>query len=299
MNNIDMFLDQLMAKDTTAIQTIPTDKLHPFPQHPFKVQDNEEMAELTESIKELGVLTPLVVRPMGSDEYEVISGHRRLHACKKAGISSVPVVVHDIDRDAAAIALVDSNLHREHILPSEKAFAYKMKADALSHQGKRTDLTSGQLVPKSDDNRTSAEIGEAYGESYKTVQRYIRLTYLHPKLLEYVDEGRIAFTPAVELSYLNDIEQQDLIQTIESEDCTPSLSQAVRMKKLSQQGLLDDDKILEIMSEEKANQKERIKIPTEKLRKYFPRNFSASQIEDAIIKMCEAQYRKKQQQKER
>lgn len=171
--------------------------------------------------------------------------------------------------------------------------------EAMSRQGYRSDLTSGQLVPKSDDNRTSAEIGEAYGESYKTVQRYIRLTYLHPKLLEYVDEGRIAFTPAVELSYLNDIEQEDLIQTIESEDCTPSLSQAVRMKKLSQAGELDDDKIFEIMSEEKANQKERIKIPAEKLRKYFPRDFSASQIEDAIIKMCEAQYRKKQQQKER
>ena len=166
--------------------------------------------------------------------------------------------------------------------------------EAKSRQGHRTDLTSGQLVPKSDDNRTSAEIGEPYGESYKTVQRYIRLTYLRPKLLEYVDEGRIAFTPAVELSYLNDIEQQDLIQTIESEDCTPSLSQAVRMKKLSQQGLLDDDKILEIMSEEKANQKERIKIPTEKLRKYFPKNYSTSQIEEAIIKMCEANYKRRQ-----
>ena len=201
-----------------------------------------------------------------------------------------------MDRDNAAIALVDSNLHRDNISPSEKAFAYKLKMEAMSRQGHRTDLTSGQLVPKSDDNRTSAEIGEPYGESYKTVQRYIRLTYLRPKLLEYVDEGRIAFTPAVELSYLNDIEQQDLIQTIESEDCTPSLSQAVRMKKLSQQGLLDDDKILEIMSEEKANKKERIKIPTEKLRKYFPKNYSTSQIEEAIIKMCEANYKRRQKQ---
>ena len=160
MNNIELFLDQLMARDTTAIQTIPTDKLHPFPQHPFKVQDNEEMTELTESIKELGVLTPLVVRPLENGEYEVISGHRRLFACKKLGVREVPAIVHNIDRDQAAIALVDSNLHREHILPSEKAFAYKMKADALSHQGKRTDLTSGQVVPKLDANRTTAAIGE-------------------------------------------------------------------------------------------------------------------------------------------
>lgn len=221
-------------------------------------------------------------------------GHRRLFASKRAGLTEVPALVVEMDRDNAAIALVDSNLHRDNISPSEKAFAYKLKMEAMSRQGYRSDLTSGQVVPKSDDNRTSAEIGEAYGESYKTVQRYIRLTCLHPKLLEYVDEGRIAFTPAVELSYLNDIEQQDLIQTIESEDCTPSLSQAVRMKKLSQQGRLDDDKIGEIMAEEKANQKERIKIPTERVRKYFPKSFSNSQIEDAIVKMCEAQYRKKQ-----
>ena len=274
-------------------------KLKEFENHPYKVKHDDEMEMLIESIKEHGILSPIIVRPLENDEYEIISGERRLFASKRAGLTEVPALVVEMDRDNAAIALVDSNLHRDNISPSEKAFAYKLKMEAMSRQGHRTDLTSGQLVPKSDDNRTSAEIGEAYGESYKTVQRYIRLTYLHPKLLEYVDEGRIAFTPAVELSYLNDIEQQDLIQTIESEDCTPSLSQAVRMKKLSQQGLLDDDKILEIMSEEKANQKERIKIPAEKLRKYFPRDFSASQIEDAIIKMCEAQYRKKQQQKER
>ena len=274
-------------------------KLKDFENHPYKVKHDDEMEMLIESIKEHGILSPIIARPLENGEYEIISGHRRLFASKRAGLTEVPALVVEMDRDNAAIALVDSNLHRDNISPSEKAFAYKLKMEAMSRQGHRTDLTSGQVVPKSDDNRTSAEIGEAYGESYKTVQRYIRLTNLHPKLLEYVDEGRIAFTPAVELSYLNDIEQQDLIQTIESEDCTPSLSQAVRMKKLSQQGLLDDDKILEIMSEEKANQKERIKIPTEKLRKYFPRDFSASQIEDAIIKMCEAQYRKKQQQKER
>lgn len=281
------------------MQKLDVTKLKEFENHPYKVKHDDEMEMLIESIKEHGILSPIIVRPLENGEYEIISGHRRLFASKRAGLTEVPALVVEMDRDNAAIALVDSNLHRDNISPSEKAFAYKLKMEAMSRQGYRSDLTSGQLVPKSDDNRTSAEIGEAYGESYKTVQRYIRLTYLHPKLLEYVDEGRIAFTPAVELSYLNDIEQQDLIQTIESEDCTPSLSQAVRMKKLSQQGLLDDDKIFEIMSEEKANQKERIKIPTEKLRKYFPKDFSASQIEDAIIKMCEAQYRKKQQQKER
>ncbi len=281
------------------MQKLDVTKLKEFENHPYKVKHDDEMEMLIDSIKEHGILSPIIVRPLENAEYEIISGHRRLFASKRAGLTEVPALVVEMDRDNAAIALVDSNLHRDNILPSEKAFAYKLKMDAMSRQGHRTDLTSGQLVPKSDDNRTSAEIGEPYGESYKTVQRYIRLTYLHPKLLEYVDEGRIAFTPAVELSYLNDIEQQDLIQAIESEDCTPSLSQAVRMKKLSQQGLLDDDKIFEIMSEEKANQKERIKIPTEKLRKYFPKNYSTSQIEEAIIKMCEAQYRKKQQQKER
>ncbi len=278
------------------MQNLDVTKLKEFENHPYKVKHDDEMEMLIESIKEHGILSPIIVRPLENDEYEIISGHRRLFASKRAGLTEVPALVIEMDRDNAAIALVDSNLHRDNISPSEKAFAYKLKMEAMSRQGHRTDLTSGQLVPKSDDNRTSAEIGEPYGESYKTLQRYIRLTYLHPKLLEYVDEGRIAFTPAVELSYLNDIEQQDLIQTIESEDCTPSLSQAVRMKKLSQAGKLDDDKILEIMSEEKVNQKERIKIPTEKLRKYFPRDFSTSQIEDAIIKMCEANYKRRQKQ---
>ena len=278
------------------IQNIDITKLKAFENHPYKVKDDEEMELLTDSIKENGILSPIIARPLKNGEYEIISGHRRLFASKRAGLTEVPALVVEMDRDNAAIALVDSNLHRDNISPSEKAFAYKLKMEAMSRQGHRTDLTSGQVVPKSDDNRTSAEIGEPYGESYKTVQRYIRLTYLHPKLLEYVDEGRIAFTPAVELSYLNDIEQQDLIQAIESEDCTPSLSQAVRMKKLSQAGELDDDKIFEIMSEEKANQKERIKIPTERVRKYFPESYTKSQIEDAIVKLCEAHYKRRQQQ---
>ena len=274
---------------------IEVDKLKPFENHPYYVKDDDEMLNLTQSISENGILSPLIVRPIENDEYEVISGHRRLHAGIKARMDKVPALIYEIDKDAAVIALVDSNLHRDNVLPSERAFAYKMKMEALSHQGKRTDLTSAQVEPK-----LSAEIiGESENISRETVKRYIRLTNLLPKLLEYVDEGRIAFTPAVELSYLNDIEQQDLIQTIESEDCTPSLSQAVRMKKLSQQGLLDDDKIFEIMSEEKANQKERIKIPTERVRKFFPESYTKSQIEDAIVKLCEAHYKRRQKQQER
>ena len=269
---------------------IEVEKLKPFENHPYYVKDDDEMMNLTQSIKENGILSPLIVRPIENNEYEVISGHRRLHAGIKAGMDKVPALIYEMDRDAAVIALVDSNLHRDNVLPSERAFAYKMKMEALSHQGKRTDLTLEQVAPK----LSTEIIGESENISKDTVKRYIRLTNLLPKLLEYVDEGRIAFTPAVELSYLNDIEQQDLIQTIESEDCTPSLSQAVRMKKLSQAGELDDDKILEIMSEEKANQKERIKIPTERVRKYFPKDFTNTQIEDTIIRLCENYYKKQQ-----
>ena len=267
---------------------IEVDKLKPFENHPYYVKDDDEMTNLTQSIKENGILSPLIVRPIENNEYEVISGHRRLHAGIKAGMDKFPALVYEMDRDAAAIALVDSNLQRDNVLPSERAFAYKMKMEALSHQGKRTDLTLEQVAPK----LSTEIIGDSENISKDTVKRYIRLTNLLPKLLEYVDEGRIAFTPAVELSYLNDIEQQDLIQTIESEDCTPSLSQAVRMKKLSQAGELDDDKILEIMSEEKANQKERIKIPTERVRKFFPKDFTNSQIEETIIRLCENYYKK-------
>ena len=276
------------------ITNIEIEKLKPFENHPYKVVENEEMNNLTQSIKENGILSPLIVRPIENGEYEIVSGHRRLFAVKQAGLTEIPAIVCEMDRDAATVTLVDSNLHRENILPSEKAFAYKLKAEALSHQGKRTDLTLEQIAPK----LSTETIGESENISKDTVKRYIRLTNLLPKLLEFVDEGRIAFTPAVELSYLNDIEQQDLIEIIESEDCTPSLSQAVRMKKSSQQGLLTDDKILEIMSEEKANQKERIKIPTERVRKFFPQSYSTSQIEEAIIKLCETHYRKKQRKQQ-
>ena len=281
-------------------KNILIEKLHAFENHPYKVQDNEEMERLSESIREHGVLSPIIVRPKENteDEYEIISGHRRVMASKKAGIAEVPALIVSLDRDAAAIVLVDSNLHREHILPSEKAFAYKMKADAMAHQGWRSDLTSGQVVPKSDDNRTTAMIGEDMGDSYKTVQRYIRLTNLIPEILEYVDEGRISFTPAVELSYLNEQEQYDLLEQMEINDCTPSLSQACRFKKISYEQGLTPEVIAEIMSEEKANQKEMFKVPMERIRKYIPKG-NAKQTEDFVLKACEHYYKVLQRKKER
>lgn len=270
---------------------IPVSKLRPFEGHPFKVKDDEEMNTLIESVQTQGILSPLIVRLIeNTDEYEVISGHRRLHAAVKAGITEVPALIYALDRDAAAIVLVDSNLHREHILPSEKAFAYKMKADAMNHKGWRTDLTSGQVVPKSDDNRTTAQIGADTGDSYKTVQRYIRLTNLIPEILQYVDDGRISFTPAVELSYLNEQEQYDLLEQMELNDCTPSLSQACRFKKMSQEEGLTPEVIAAVMSEEKANQREMFKVPMERIRQYVP-NANAKQAEDFVMKACE-HYRK-------
>ena len=271
---------------------IAIDKLHAFENHPYKVQDNEEMETLAESIKEHGIVSPVIVRPLENttDEYEIISGHRRVMASRKAGITEVPALVVSLDRDAAAIVLVDSNLHREHILPSEKAYAYKMKAEALEHKGFRTDLTSVQLAPR----LATEQIAEDVGTSKDTIKRYIRLTNLIPEILQYVDDGRISFTPAVELSYLNEVEQQDLLEQIEENDCTPSLSQACRFKKISQAEGLTPEVIAEIMSEDKANQKERIKIPAEKLRKYFPKNYTVEQIENEIIKLCEKNYRNKQ-----
>ena len=281
-------------------KNILIEKLHAFENHPYKVQDNEEMECLSESIREHGVLSPIIVRPKENteDEYEIISGHRRVMASRKAGIAEIPALIVSLDRDAAAIVLVDSNLHREHILPSEKAFAYKMKADAMAHQGWRSDLTSGQVVPKSDDNRTTAMIGEDMGDSYKTVQRYIRLTNLIPEILEYVDEGRISFTPAVELSYLNEQEQYDLLEQMEINDCTPSLSQACRFKKIRYEQGLTPEVIAEIMSEEKANQREMFKVPMERIRKYIPKG-NAKQTEDFVLKACEHYYKVLQRKKER
>ena len=264
---------------------IPVSKLRPFEWHPFKVKDDEEMNTLIESVQTVGILSPLIVRPIeNTEEYEVISGHRRLHAAVKAGITEVPALVVSLDRDAAAIVLVDSNLLREHILPSEKAFAYKMKADALAHQGFRADLTSDQLGPK----LTVEMISES--DSASQVKRYIRLTKLIPEILQYVDAGRIAFTPAVELSYLNEQEQYDLLEQMELNDCTPSLSQACRFKKMSQEQGLTPEVIAAVISEEKANQREMFKVPLERIRQYIP-NANAKQAEDFVLKACEY-YRK-------
>lgn len=267
---------------------ISIEKLHPFDGHPFKVKDDDEMNTLIESIQTQGILSPLIVRPIeDTDKYEVISGHRRLHAAIKAGIAEVPALIYALDRDAAAIAVVDSNLHREHILPSEKAFAYKLKMEALSHQGKRTDLTLSQLATKLD---TATEIGNCSGESRDTVYRYIRLTHLIPELLDLMDEGKIALMVGEALSYLGDKEQYAVLEQCEVNDCTPSYAQAVEMKKRYQDGNLTADNISEILSREKANQRETIKISTEKLRKYAP-NADAKQLEDFILKACE-HYRK-------
>ena len=271
-----------------TVKNIPTNKIYPFEGHPFKVQDNEEMNALIESIQEQGILSPLIVRPKENtdDEYEIVSGHRRFRAAVKAGIKEVPALIVPLDRDEAAIAVVDSNLHREHLLPSEKAFAYKLKMEALRHQGKAL----SQVATKSD---SAAEIGKASNESRDTVFRYIRLTNLIPPILDMVDEGRIAFTPAVELSYLLPEEQRDLLSEIQYNDCTPNLSQAQRIKELSMQGFFSKERLSAIMCEEKANQKERLKIPVERVRKFFPKNYTTAQMEDEIIKMCEIRFRKR------
>ena len=266
-------------------------KLRPFPGNPYKVRDDIEMDNLTQSIRESGILTPLIVRPIeNTDEYEVISGHRRLHAAQKAGITEVPALIYALDRDAAAIAVVDSNLHREHILPSEKAFAYKLKMEALSHQGKRTDLTLSQVATKLD---TATEIGNCSGESRDTVYRYIRLTYLISEFLEKMDQGEIALSVGVELSFLDESSQREVLEQCAINDCTPSYSQAWRMHRADREGTLTTAVIQTIMSEEKANQKARLKIPMERIRKFFPQSYTAAQIEDAVVKLCERDYRRR------
>ena len=275
----------------TKAEYLPIEKLRPFEGHPFKVADNEEMDQLVESIMTQGVLTPLVVRFLENGEYEVISGHRRLHACKRAGIESVPALITEMDRDAAVIALVDSNLHREHILPSEKAFAYKLKMDAMSHQG-----TSCQVGTKL---RTDAVVGESVGESARQVQRYIRLTNLIPGILQMVDDGRIALTPAVEISYLTNREQRELLETMECEDCTPSLSQAIQLKLLSQSGNLDIYTIFDILTQRKPNQQEKISFRTEDVRKFFPQSYTTAQMQDVILRLLEGYQRQRQRSQER
>ena len=290
MKNTDLLLDDLLGKVPPKTVNLDISKLHPFEGHPYKVLDDEEMEALVESIRTQGVLTPLVVRPMEEDAYEIISGHRRLHACKKAGITTVPALIYSLDRNAAAIALVDSNLHREKILPSEKAFAYKLKLEAMNRQGQRSDLTSDQVGRKLE----SADIvALESGDSKTQIRRYIRLTYLLPELLQKVDEGQIAFTPAVHLSYLSPAEQGWVLDEMERNDCTPSVGQAYHLKEHSMAGTLTKDFVAGLMSQEKANQKERLKIPMDRIRKYFPKYYTTAQMEDAIVKMCEAQFRRR------
>ena len=278
-----------MTERNAQAAYLPIDKLKPFEGHPFQVKDDAEMDQLVYSILTQGLLTPISVRPIENNEYEVISGHRRLHACKKAGIETVPALIYALNRDEATIAMVDSNLHREKILPSEKAFAYKLKLDAIKHQGK----TSRQVVGKSE----SADL-VSDGESGRQVQRYIRLTELIPEILQMVDDGKIALTPAVELSYLTKQEQKDLLETMESEDCTPSLSQAIHMKRLSQAGELDIDRIFDMLREPKANQIDKISFRTADIRKYFPKTYSAARIHEHILKLLEVDFRKRQRSRE-
>ena len=267
-------------------------KLHPFEGHPFKVQDNEEMDALVESIQSQGILTPLIVRKKENttDEYEIISGHRRYRAAMKAGLETVPAFIYTLDRNAAAIMLVDCNLHRERLLPSEKAFAYKMKLDAMKRQGCRTDLTSDQVGRKLESTEMMALVAD---DSKSQIRRYIRLTNLIPELLQKVDDGQIALTPAVELSFLQEHEQRQLLDEMGRTDATPNLSQSQRLRIFSRDGRLSPDVICAIMSEEKANQKERLRIPVDRVKQFFPKSYTTARMEEEIIKLCEAQYRRR------
>ena len=272
-------------------KVLKTKDLYPFPDNPFHVAEDETLSELAESIKEFGIVTPIITRPKeDGNGYEVIAGQRRVRASELAGINTVPAFVLPLDRDRAIITLVDSNLQRENILPSERAFAYKMKSEAMKRQGFRTDLTSSQVVTKL---RTDDKVAQGFGVGRMTVQRFIRLTELIPPILQMVDEGKIALTPAVELSFLKKDEQENLFATMESEEATPSLSQAQRMKRMSQSGQLDMDMIFSIMTEEKGNQKETLKINTSKLKKYFPKNTTPKQMEETIIKLLERELQRK------
>ena len=283
---------------------IPLDKLHPFPDHPYKVKDNEEMDRLVNSILEYGILTPILARPIENTdgELEILSGHRRCHAAKKAFLSAVPTIVCALTRDEAAILVVDSNLHRERLLPSEKAKAYKLKFDALKHQGRYDYVydndTSGQVVPKPDDRRTSALIGEAMGESYKTVDRYIRLTELIPELMSLVDSGRIAFSVGVELSYLTEEQQHEISFDAEMLERTPSYSQAVRMHKEQNLGTLTIERMQEIMNEEKPNQKEHLSLPMERISKYIPKGYTPKQAQEYVESVLEQAYKRRMRARE-
>lgn len=278
---------------TEQIQQLPIDELHPFVNHPFKVQDDEAMAETVESISQRGILSPLIARPRAEGGYEIISGHRRQYAAKKAGLDTVPVIVRNMTDDDAIILLVDSNIQRENILPSERAFAFKMKMDAIKRQGARSDLTSAQVASK----LSSEKIGEDSGMSKDTVKRYIRLTNLIPKLLELVDDKKISFTPAVELSYLDAKQQCDFMEVMDTTQNAPSLSQAQRIKKLAQQGKFSYDAVYDIMNEVKKSELDTVTIKNETLRKYFPRSYTPRQMEEKIIQLLEAWQQQRQQAK--
>ena len=281
---------------TEYVTNIPVEKLKPFPNHPFQVRDDDSMRETVESIKTYGVLQPAIVRPSKDGDYEILSGHRRKRACELAGRKTIPAIVRELDDDAAIIFMVDSNLQRENILPSERAAAYKMKMEALKRQGVRTDLTSSQVETKL---RSDQKVAEEAGESRAQIQRYIRLTELQPELQQMVDEKKMAFTPAVEISYLKPDEQRMLLDTISSEQATPSLSQAQRLKKLSQSGELTDDSMLSIMSEQKKPERNDLTIPADVLEKFFPRSFTPMKMQEVIIKLLESWQRKRQQSRER
>ena len=279
------------------VRVVPIKYIDDSPDHPFQVRDDEEMMSLVESIATFGVITPVIARKTADERYELISGHRRKRACELLHIDTLPIIVRDLSREEGIILMVDSNLQREHILPSEKAFAYKMKMDAMKRQGQRNDLTCAQVEHKLGEGKTRDMIADENGESREQVRRYIRLTELIPQLLQMVDEGKIAFRPAVELSYLEKEEQEDLLETIESEDCTPSLAQAIRMKGLSRDNQLDMDKIFEIMTEEKANQKEKLRIPMERVESFFKRGTPPSVMIETVIKALELYRRALNQQK--
>ena len=278
------------------VQQIPIDALHPFTNHPFKVLDDEAMTRTVESIAQYGVLAPLIARPRPEGGYEIISGHRRQYAAKLAGLDTLPVIVRQMSDDAAVILMVDSNLQREHILPSERAFAYKMKLEALKNQGARSDLTSGQIGPKL---RSDEQVALDAGESRKQVQRFIRLTNLIPELLDLVDEKKISFNPAVELSYLDEAQQRDFLQAMDETQNAPSLSQAQRMKKLAQEGKLTYEAAFAIMGEAKKDELDKVVIKNDTLKKYFPRSYMPRQMEDVIIKLLEQWQRRQQRQNER
>lgn len=294
-NSLDELFSSQEERDDAKLERvkeIPLNELHPFKEHPFKIQNDEEMKRLMESIQKFGTLTPVLARPMRDGGYELISGHRRLAACQVLGIETMPVIVREMSDDEAVIAMVDANLQREHILPSEKAFAYKMKLDAIKHQGISSSQLGTRLI------RSDEKVAMDAGESRNQVQRYIRLTYLIPELLEMVDENKIAFNPAVEISYLDKAEQQVLLDAMELNDCTPSHAQSIRLKKLSQEGMLQDRTIYGILAEQKPNQQEQYKFKREDIRKYFPKSYTDKQVCDTVIKLLEQWQRRRERDRD-